>query len=697
MTGKTEYPHTLLQAAVVIGGALVALLTAFAPGYSIAPVGVGDTFLLSWLALHLLWGLSLLVRDPRRPVPWADLAPAAEGLFFYGFFLLLFAYIFALNANMDYVQRFIESGGNLQIALDTRTERRIALVRYLPLLLIDLGIWLVASRHRQGRGRLIRWSPLLILLAVALTVLAMPNALNLDGWGFLGWVAMVPLFLVMRQQTRRGNPGRAIWYGVLYGVLFTLTGNFWLGTFNLVSLQAVGIIFLGFYAVLMPLLVLGLMRAPRRMLALVIPLGWTAWELFRSSGFLGYPWLLVAHSQYRAIPLIQVAQWGGVWLVSLLVLVVNSLVAELILAMMDRRGGLRRRLLVIAAIPAVASGLGALLLLQLPPAAEGGQQDTVRLALVQQNTDPRKHEYADTLESLQRLTMEALEHNPDMVVWSETAFVPNIRRWSGEDPRRYSLARLVQEFTAWQESIGTWLLTGNDDYARVFDEDGREVERHSFNAAVLLDDTGGRRETYHKIKLVPFTEHFPFEEQLPWIYHMLLDFDVAFWTPGTERVIFEHPRFRFATPICFEDVFPEEVRQFALAGMQVIVNISNDYWSLQETAAQQHFVASLFRTIELRRPMVRSTASGVTAHVDATGRILATVPQYSEQILIADVAVPPADAPPTLYQRLGDWVPWTAGILFLLISFVVPAGAAFVGKRPGKERQREQRSPPGDS
>lgn len=679
MLKKTEYLPALLVALVIILVALAALAVAFYPGISIAPVGPGGAFLLAWISLHGAWGITLIPLALRDRGTWRTIVgaqgPVAEGLFFIGAFLFLFAYIFALNANMDYVQRFMESGGNLQLALDTRTERLIAAARFVPLLLLDLGVWIAAARFRPlaheeqtASGRVRRWSPVLVILSVFLSVLAQPTAMRLEGMPLLGWFALVPLFVVFHLQTEAGRPGRTVWYGILYGVLFTLIGNFWLGTFNLISLQAVGVIFLGFYALFMPVLAasLGLAgKSPVR--PLLIPLGWTAFELARSSGFLGYPWLLVAHSQYRVVPLIQIAELGGVWLVSFVVLLVNSLAAELFLRWLKGGGAHRGTILRILLVLAVSFGTGAVL--QLIPVPSRGD---VRLALVQQNSDPRKHEYPRTLESLRTLTDATLQYEPDMVIWSETAFVPNIRRWSQEDPRRYSLARLVGEFLEYLDTVDTWLITGNDDYSRVLDDDGREVERHNYNAAVLFDPHSNRRETYHKIKLVPFTEYFPFEEQLPWVHSMLLDFDVAFWTPGTERTVFEHELFRFSTPICFEDVFPGEVRAFAREGMEVIVNLTNDYWSLQEVAAQQHFVAALFRTVELRRPMVRSTASGVTSHIDAHGRIVATVPQYSEQYLIADVAIPDGSRV-TLYERWGDWFPWFAAVL--LVGLVALARA----------------------
>jgi apolipoprotein N-acyltransferase len=348
-------------------------------------------------------------------------------------------------------------------------------------------------------------------------------------------------------------------------------------------------------------------------------------------------------------------------------------------------GGRRFRahpLVTAAAVVGIVLAAGQVALVQAPVAAgaPGGApgdaddgaasgENVVRVALIQQNSDPRKHEYRETFDTLTRLTDEARTADPDIIVWSETAFVPNIRRWSREEPRRYSLARLVQRFLEYQAQIDNYLVTGNDDYRRVLDDEGTEIERLNFNAAVFFSPEGERLETYHKIRLVPFTEYFPYEETLPWVYNLLLEFDVNFWEPGDEKTVFEHPKFRFSTPICFEDVFPNEVRGFVRNGAEVIVNLSNDYWSLTPVQAKQHFLGSMFRTVENRRPMVRSTASGLTAHVDRWGRIIATAPYYEEAHLVTDVRVP-ADRTTTAYTRFGDWFPVAAGIAAVAIALL---------------------------
>ena len=286
----------------------------------------------------------------------------------------------------------------------------------------------------------------------------------------------------------------------------------------------------------------------------------------------------------------------------------------------------------------------------------------MRLALVQQNDDPRKDDYRAVFETLRRLTDDALRRHPDMVVWSETAFVPNIRRWSQEDPKQFPLAALVRDFLAWQKGIGTWLLTGNDDYS--FQARDGIQERLDYNGSVLFSPQGQRIETYHKIHLVPFTEYFPYKKQLPGLYALLQNFDAYLWEPGDRHVVFRHPAFSFSTPICFEDAFPDDVRRFVADGAQVILNISNDYWSLTEVEGMQHAANAVFRAVENGRPLARAAASGLTCLVDIHGRITARAPFYREGSIVVDL---PLASRRTLYTRLGDWFPAALGVCLVVL------------------------------
>jgi apolipoprotein N-acyltransferase len=672
MKVRERIPPASLIAALYFALLLAELYLAILGPLALGTLQLGDASLIGLFMLHWVWALTLLF--PRSTVNrrrWLRFLFMPELLLVATLLVFLFAYVFASNANLTYVQRFIEGGGELRLAVDTEAERRRVFVRLFPLVVLDAAIYLFARLRlpqasrvgsRRLRSRVRQWALPLVFVSVLLTVLSLPSFASLDGIGILGWIALVPLFVVLRTASF----GRALFYGVAFGALETLLVNYWLGTFNLVSLQFTVTLHSLFYVLFIPVLLLFLRRS-RVLWVLVLPLAWTGFEYLTSIGFLGYPWGLISHSQYQFLSLIQVSSVTGMWGVTFLVTLASAVLSECVLRLGDGHR-LPWRWLTVGGVTIGGVVLaGAVTVAGAPEPAERLEEagdDTTRVALIQQNSDPRKHDYRDTFSTLRDLTDRALEADPDLVAWSETAFVPNIRRWGRNDPDSSFLAGIVHDFLAYQDSIDTWLLTGNDDYTITTNEEGEE-ERLNYNAAVLFDDEGDRRETYRKIKLVPFTEYFPYQEALPWVYELLQEFDVSFWEPGEEYTVFDYPGFSFATPICFEDAFPNHVRQYVRNGAEVILNMSNDYWSLNEVEAKQHFVAGLFRSVENRRPTLRSTASGLTAHVDPYGRILETRPYYSEEFLVTDVPPPPDRT--TLYTRYGDWFPlFCIGALLLL-------------------------------
>jgi apolipoprotein N-acyltransferase len=647
------------------------------------------------LLAHLVPGAVLLVGAASRKgwLPSLRLK-LPEVLFLVCLVFFLFSYIYASNANMDYVQRFMASGGAVRLALDTTQERLQAAARFLPLLLLNLFFYLWVRLRRRPR-RAAEWALPLALLSVVLAVLAFPSFASLDGVGPLAFVALVPLFLVFRLAPF----GWALFYGVGYGLLQGMLINYWLGTYSLVTLQLVCLVYLVFYAVFL-LPTLWLYRRSRRLGFLLLPAAWVVFEYLRSTGFLGFPWGIWGTTQYQFSTLIQISSFTGVWGVSFVALLVNSALAAGLLTLtapgvppeapggpvpaLPPRRGRGGPLLGVAQLGVVQLLSAALVFLfclgfGLVSELQRGRlpvQKTVRLALIQQNSDPRKTDYRETFDTLVRLTDAAAASDPALVVWSETAFVPNIRRWSQVPPDQHPLAALVRDFYAYLSSRRQWLLTGNDDYELVQVGNGAE-ERRDYNAAVLFDPSAARVRTYHKMVLVPFTESFPWKETLPGVYQWLTERDVYLWEPGSERVVFQHPAFRFSTPICFEDAFPDHVRRFVRDGAEALLNISNDYWSLTEVEGKQHTVNALFRAVENRVPLVRTTASGLTCYVDTEGRLRASLPYYEQAYLVVDVQFPPHQS--TTYTLLGDWFPQLLAALLAL--------AALLSLLPGARRR----------
>ena len=213
---------------------------------------------------------------------------------------------------------------------------------------------------------------------------------------------------------------------------------------------------------------------------------------------------------------------------------------------------------------------------------------------------------------------------------------------------------------------------------------------YATNSAVLLDPDGQRVFTYDKIHLVPFGEYVPLRR---WIkFAGRLTADISDFTPGREYRVGQLPGLssesdwragagsprhgveKFGVFICYEAIFPDEVRRFAKNGAELLVNISNDGWFGRSSAPAQHLMMARARAVENRRWLLRDTNNGYTVAVDPYGRIVARMPTDIRGELDAPYAFR-SDLTP--YARFGDWFAW----LCVLASF----GLLACGSGRGRE------------
>jgi apolipoprotein N-acyltransferase len=213
-----------------------------------------------------------------------------------------------------------------------------------------------------------------------------------------------------------------------------------------------------------------------------------------------------------------------------------------------------------------------------------------------------------------------------MIIWSETAFVPSVA-WHEKYPSDPDTSALVEEFTDFGKSLPVPLLTGNpegvlDDPSKpAISEDG-SWNRKDYNTVILFED-GAIKETYRKQHLVPFTEHFPYQKQMPHLYNLLKANDYHWWEKGTDPVVFRTTDgLTFSTPICFEDVFGDLCARFIREGADMLVNMTNDNWSQSVAAEMQHMAMAVFRSVENRRTTVRGTNSGMTCVITPAGKVV---------------------------------------------------------------------------
>ncbi|MBN1410025.1 MAG: apolipoprotein N-acyltransferase [Spirochaetales bacterium] len=500
------------------------------------------------------------------------------------------------------------------------------------------------------------WELLLLAGATLVFALSFPNFLVKEGLFPLGFIALVPVFILVH----KAHWGKIWLYGILYGFLAYSLFNYWLLLFHPLAIFIVPSIYAFYFMLMFPALKLIDTLFPNYGYILQA-IAWVSYEYLRTQGYLGYPYGIIGYSQYPFLPLVRTAGITGVWGVSLLVAFPSAFLAACL------KKGFRQfiPLLKKNLVPAVAYGCLFLSAIIYGIASESDLSSARqwKTALIQQNIDPWRggqSAYEKSLNILLRLSRQAVKENPDIVIWSETSFVPSINYHSKhrEIPARYVLVKELMDYLSTQDI--PFVIGNNEGEKRGIGTD--EEHRIDYNASLLIIK-GKIVKIYRKFHLVPFTEHFPYKDILPWMYDLLINADTHFWEKGLEYTVFEAGGVKFSTPICFEDTFGYLNRRFVKHGAEVIVNMTNDSWSKSEISEIQHMTMAIFRAVENKRSVVRSTNGGITCAIDPNGHILAQLPAFEEGYLIARVPVYSGET--TLYTEWEDWFAYVCMILTL--------------------------------
>jgi apolipoprotein N-acyltransferase len=507
------------------------------------------------------------------------------------------------------------------------------------------------------------------LVAVGAIVFSLSFPSFLFKWGFfpLAYVAVVPVIVLVH----RLNWPEVFGYGFIYGLTTYALHNYWLSGFHPLALLVVPIIYATYFLVLFPLLKLADVLMPKYGYLLQAAL-WLAYEFFRIQFFLGYAYGILGYTQYLILPLVRVSSLTGIWGVSLLVVFPGVYLGA---ALRDGWHNLkefvsqhRTAIVAWAGVFVLAIGYGVV------SKVDYSDAPTWRVGLIQQNSDPwvgGPAAYRRSLDISLRLSEEALEQDPDVIVWSETSVVPPIDFHTRYRNNRDSFG-IVDDLTDFLETQEVPYVIGNASARLLRTADGT-LNRVDYNSVIVYDE-GEFSEPYRKTHLVPFTEHFPYERQFPWLYRMLLEYGSNHWGKGTEYTVFEIDGIRFSTPICFEDTFGYLTREFALRGAEIFVNLTNDLWSKSVAASMQHMQMAVFRATETKRTMVRSTNGGMTTIIDPNGKILHMLPAFEEAYLVEEAPVY-ADSE-TLYLHWGDWFAWV--MVALAIAGLIAASAVAI-------------------
>jgi apolipoprotein N-acyltransferase len=365
-------------------------------------------------------------------------------------------------------------------------------------------------------------------------------------------------------------------------------------------------------------------------------------EMLRGWLLGGFPWNLLGTAFYKSLPLVQLASWTGVYGLSFLSVWASLALVSATLAIAfrkDSRWAWTAELRVPLICVLILGSVGVRRIMS--GASETG---SVRLALIQPSIpqtliwDPTAA--TNRYEQILALSKRALENPVDAIVWPEGS-LPEIDRDQFERMLAVTRPKAVK-----------WILGGDE-------TEKTDGELKVYNSGFLIGTNGQLESTYRKRRLVIFGEYVPLEKSLPFLKY-LTPIGGSF-SEGKGPVGFELGAGKgVASPvICFEDVFPHGARTHVHAGIDVLLELTNDGWFGEGSAQWQHLAAAVFRAAENGVPVVRCTNTGITCWIDRYGRVreilqVDGINPYGAGYLIAEVPLG-TQKEATLYREKGDW------------------------------------------
>lgn len=499
----------------------------------------------------------------------------------------------------------------------------------------------------------------LALAGAAIFWLALPPC---DFWP-LGWMAPMPWIVLIRRRELAGKrPYATLW---LTWFLFWLAAVYWL----LLPHPATSVGWLalsGYLAFYLPVFV-GLVRVAvhrlRISVILAAPVVWAGLELAEAHLLTGFSMGNLSHTQHRWITLIQVSDLAGAYTVSFVIMFVAACLVRM-LPSEDRPATLWPLAPLLAMLSAVLWYGHERLQYEEPAAA-------IHVALIQGSIDielDANPERAQRMLSQYReLSLAAVRSAGwiDLVAWPESAFpcvliesegtpaVPDF--WNGSEAA--FLTRLEQirgsarnAFKELAIQIGKPCLVGTDT-----ERFGPEGIR-SFNTAAMVSASGEVVGCYDKMHLVLFGEYVPFADWFPWLQKFTpLPASAA---SGQTPMAFDVGPLRVAPNICYESVIPHVIRgQVCMLTEEgrcpdVLVNLTNDGWFWGSSELEMHLACGVFRAVECRKPFLIAANTGISAWIDADGRILDRGKRRQTGTIVASVGLDPRKS---WYLVCGDW------------------------------------------
>lgn len=535
-----------------------------------------------------------------------------------------------------------------------------------------------------GKGNLL----LSVLSGILLALSFPPLPFNM-----LAFTALVPLLLLFERQ-----PKHYFLHTYITFFIFSAGSNWWISSWQPDTdpfLFASGILialFHPFFFFIPTYFYRYIKRKFNLAVALfTFPVIWTSFEWLHSLGDLGYPWLTVGYTQIYNKYWIQFVDLTGVWGASFLIIASNVLIVATILLLQEQKNTKWLNFLVSWKF---ARLIVPLLLLFILPTLYGSMRinslkhsdlmqnnPTISIGLIQPNINPWRKWDSNGFEQIAyyRNIGDSLRQAAgkfDLEIWTETSITylnPEVNIF-----HNFGFLRDHYDTTA-------ALLTGFSDimlYKNKADVSknarqwkGTDKYYESYNSVLMLNPNHTdtlEYDIYHKIRLTPFGERFPFAEvftfALQWFEWKV---GISNWSRGKlqKNLIFRNDSLTatIAPVICIESIFPGFVRNFTNEGAELITIITNDGWYDFTPGPEQHYLIAAMRAIENRRYIARCANTGVTGFISPTGETIKRVKEYTA---VGTTERIPLLKEKTFFVEAGEYLPIACTIVSGLFFFV---------------------------
>jgi apolipoprotein N-acyltransferase len=371
---------------------------------------------------------------------------------------------------------------------------------------------------------------------------------------------------------------------------------------------------------------------------------WLSFEFLQTLGEFRFSWLNVGYSLADYLYLLQPAEWGGIYLLSVGIIVLNWFIYQSF--------KIPRYRVYSCLIFFIWLSFGIIRYYTLKVQVTSNSISIVQVSIPQ---DLKWNEdFLDTtLELYKEYTKKAANHS-DMVIWPESAI-----------PQYVIKNRYYQELIKlWAKKFNIAIFTGFLDYQ--YPPEDHPMPYLFYNSATLFDTTKTEYPVYYKNILVPFGERMPFLNSFPILWNVQLG--QANFEYGDKQVLYPYHNYQFSPLICFEIAYPEYVNKVA-AKTDFFVNITNDAWFKRSAGTYQHAMMAVVRAIETRTQIFRAANTGFSMIISPTGKVLQISNLY-EKIMISEQLI--ICSKKSIFTKYLGWFP---------VVFLIGAGMCLINAR----------------